>query len=672
MTEGPERGRPGQERVARNPKVETMLRNFIGDPNRRDALIEGGETPEAQDARDALRESLVGFRPPERVQLVQALIGEQIKPTISEASDEERQGARAILSHLGLKGPTRYAAVEAYADAVASLGEDIPTETLEALEQTASVLLSNYNPGSRVTPEEISLGRAAWEVAQRVDQVRGEPEATQDPVFQRRSTVARLSGLGFRTNLIGHVSGISNLDISSDLQLIRAGAVPEPREPEPEPELPITEARFGDFLSAAGVHPIRAIMLGSMEPGRFYGRVALQTTFRRLTGGQITEPPYSEAFSRYARLAERRGLLTSHETVEGHRVFSIPTEEAELAKAMAGHMARFEETHELSLPHYWGPARGGGIDSKEVTTPDGSVTQQIKDPPLVRYLLFKEILRHDAERPEGMQLSESDLAQALEIPPPSVSAHVQTLSDRGIITRRTVQGHDRTGTEITLDPDQRSALTELVGIVDRFRSGDEAFLQEGRDHLREISGDPERASELVQNFIARSEYYHAPPKGVTLATIKEIIDDNPDRELSAREINLILKQQYDIVHSRQITATRMRELREADEVAPSSRDINGTVDHLDQSEEPPNGPRQLAIPSSEVRVEVSPTEQDASGAFTLDAPVVEQTEPESRETFSTDEPTAVELVDGNGAHALFDPNRDTTQEQDRSEDRDRD
>jgi hypothetical protein len=113
---------------------------------------------------------------------------------------------------------------------------------------------------------------------------------------------------------------------------------------------------------------------------------------------------------------------------------------------------------------------------------------------------------------------------------------------------------------------------------------------------------------------------------------------------------------------------RLDELEEA-ELAESAEEVRD--DQHERPEEPPSSSRPLAISNgTEVRVEVEPTEQDESGAFSLETPEVE---PEGRETFRADKPADVQFVDRNGSHTLFDPKREETRpDSDRSDDRDRD
>lgn len=52
-------------------------------------------------------------------------------------------------------------------------------------------------------------------------------------------------------------------------------------------------------------------------------------------------------------------------------------------------------------------------------------------------------------------------------------------------------------TQISLSPEQRAVATDLVQTIERFRSGDEGFLQEGRDLLQQIVEDPQRVAKLA-------------------------------------------------------------------------------------------------------------------------------------------------------------------------------
>lgn len=220
-----------QSSKERHPGVQNVLNTFIADEARRNALIQGGDSPAAQNVKSLLRESLTYLAPLQRDQLAQTLVYEQTRPITSPEIAGAQTGARALLAHLDLKGSTRYAAAEAFETAVSSIGEDTPIETLKALEKTATTLLASYNPRARVTPDEIMLGRSAWEVIKRVYSTQDEPSEPAN-VVDERTTVGRLAGVGFRTSLITKVSGISPIIVADELRKLREEPTSEPEAEE--------------------------------------------------------------------------------------------------------------------------------------------------------------------------------------------------------------------------------------------------------------------------------------------------------------------------------------------------------------------------------------------------------------------------------------------------------
>lgn len=120
-------------------------------------------------------------------------------------------------------------------------------------------------------------------------------------------------------------------------------------------------------------------------------------------------------------------------------------------------------------------------------------------------------------------------------------------------------------TQISLSPEQRALATDLVQTIERFRSGDEGFLQEGRDLLRQIVNNPQRVATLGVKAKERAKVGFDISRDEIRAKITAIIAEHP-KGISVADVYAQMKTQG--VSISQIFVRRLiMELRGSDAVA---------------------------------------------------------------------------------------------------------
>lgn len=128
--------------------------------------------------------------------------------------------------------------------------------------------------------------------------------------------------------------------------------------------------------------------------------------------------------------------------------------------------------------------------------------------------------------------------------PASIRSDISTVLSHLVRTGYLTRGEGIRGevrTQIFLQPEQREVLEDLVGVLDRFQSGDPEFMKEGRRLASEITSDPERTAALAAKIKAKSNTANAIERAASMEKIKQIVAQNPD--ISATEVQVILTEQ---------------------------------------------------------------------------------------------------------------------------------
>lgn len=98
--------------------------------------------------------------------------------------------------------------------------------------------------------------------------------------------------------------------------------------------------------------------------------------------------------------------------------------------------------------------------------------------------------------------------------------------------------------EINLTDEQRTILTELLVIIDRFQDQDPEILEEGRKFARKIISSPKRVSNLLIRAKEASAFANRSSRSETYDYILSILDSHP-QGLTNKEIQKLFEEEYD-------------------------------------------------------------------------------------------------------------------------------
>lgn len=96
--------------------------------------------------------------------------------------------------------------------------------------------------------------------------------------------------------------------------------------------------------------------------------------------------------------------------------------------------------------------------------------------------------------------------------------------------------------EISLSEEQKIMLYELLEVIDRFRSGDRQFWQEGRDKARTILVNPESVAKLMQKIKESSPSVNKVPSADLGNWLATLLIEHPDA--TARQLQQYLEEVY--------------------------------------------------------------------------------------------------------------------------------